>query len=577
MEVIYMQNKQVRVIQPRQIIDVSGLPNKSHKKRVCAYVRVSTDNEEQKSSYIAQTDEYTQRIENNPEWIFSGIYADEGISGTSTKNRKQFNSMMDAAKRGEIDLIITKSISRFARNTVDCLNYIREMRTINVDIYFEKENIYSSDPKVDFLLTIMSSIAQEEARNVSENVKWNVKKRFNNSVPIINHNRFLGYTKEKRGGNLIVDPEEAKIVQEIFQMYISGVGPMNIARHMESKGVLTGAGFEKWSMSTIHSILTNEKYTGDLIQQKTLTVDYLSHKKVTNKNLAPMYHTENAHEAIIDKETFLLAQQIRNDRAKAKRGKDKNVAKYNVTYPYSAFIICSECGRTLKRRYWNYGKPSQRVMQQCGNYILGKAHCTAKATYQEMIEGATVKMLNEVFLQEKDILSTIRNIIKSSIKLSDVEIQIQKLQNESIELESMLSNLIDVQVKNPNLSQEKFNSKYKSLSNQLESNTNQIKKLEGQYLVNYDTRSRLSKIESTLNDMKEPIREVDSDTLRSFIYKIISVDPENLVFCVAGLKNYSDSEFADNRHVFEALPPLATGSFYHEKYDKTMNYKVVII
>jgi DNA invertase Pin-like site-specific DNA recombinase len=485
--------------------------------------------------------------------------------------------MMDAAKRGEIDLIMTKSISRFARNTVDCLNYIREMRAMNVEIFFEKENIYSSDPKVDFLLTIMSSIAQEEARNVSENVKWNVQKRFNNSVPIVNHNRFLGYTKDKRGGNLIVVPEEAKIVREIFQMYVSGIGPMKIAKHMESLGATTGAGATKWSMSTVAVILKNEKYIGDLVQQKTLTVDYLSHKKVKNKELAPMYHTENAHEAIIDRETFLLAQRIREDRSKVKVGKDKNLAKYNVTYPFSAFIVCSECGRTLKRRYWNYGTPAQRVMQQCGGYIDGKAHCKAKATYQEMIEGATVKMLNEVFLQEKDIIPNIQKIIKSTIRVSDVEIKIQKLQTQGDELERMISNLIDVQVKNPNLSQEDFNSKYQSLTLQLHNNKTEIRKLEGEYLTNYDTRSRLAKIETTLNNLLEPIQEVDSDTLRSFIYKIISVTPENIVFCVAGTKNYTDKEFSENRHTFEALKPLATGTYHNEKYDKIMNYKVVII
>ena len=263
-----MQNKQVKIVQPRMVIDPSGAFAKQLKKRVCAYVRVSTDNLEQKTSYTAQTEEYTSRIQNNPEWIFSGIYADEGISGTSTKHRKQFNAMMDAARRGEIDMILTKSISRFARNTVDCLNFIREMRTINVEIFFEKENIYSSDPKVDFLLTIMSSIAQEEARNVSENVKWNVQKRFNDGVPIVNTARFLGYTKDRKGGNLVVVPEEAKLVQTIFQMYVSGVGPQTIANHMESIGALTGAKASKWSISTVQSILKNEKYTGDLVQQK---------------------------------------------------------------------------------------------------------------------------------------------------------------------------------------------------------------------------------------------------------------------------------------------------------------------
>lgn len=572
-----MQNKQVKVIQPKPIFDLAGALPKSIKKRVCAYVRVSTDNEEQKTSYIAQTDEYTNRIQKNAEWIFCGIYADEGISGTSTKHRKQFNLMMEAARRGELDLIITKSISRFARNTVDCLNYIREMRTINVEIYFEKENIYSSDPKVDFLLTIMSSIAQEEARNTSENVKWNVQKRFNNSVPIVNTKRFLGYTKDKKGGNLVVVPEEAKIVREVFQMYVSGIGPQKIASHMESLGVTTGAGATKWSISTVQSILKNEKYTGDLVQQKTITVDYLTHRRVKNKEMAPMFHTENAHEAIIDKETYLLAQRIREDRCKARIGQDKNLAKYNATYPFSAFIVCSECGRTLKRRYWNYGSPAQRVMQQCGGYIDGKGNCQAKATYQEMIEGATVQMLNEVFLKDHDIIPTIQAIIKSTIKVTDVELRIEKLQEEGAKVEQMLTNLIDIQVKSPTLSQEIFNTKYQTLTTQLQNNNNEIRKLESEYLANYDTRSRLTKIESTLNQINEPIVEVDGDTLRSFIYKMISVKPDEIIFCVAGTKNYSDKEFSEKRHDFEALDPLAIGVYRSEKYQKVMNYKVVII
>lgn len=572
-----MLNKQVKVIQPKPVFDLAGTLPKNLKKRVCAYVRVSTDNLEQKTSYIAQTDEYTSRIQNTPEWTFCGIYADEGISGTSTKHRKQFNAMMDAARRGELDLIITKSISRFARNTVDCLNYIREMRTINVEIYFEKENIYSSDPKVDFLLTIMSSIAQEEARNTSENVKWNVQKRFNNGVPIINHKRFLGYTKDKKGGNLVVVPEEAEIVKTIFQMYISGIGPKKIADHMNSIGAKTGAGASVWSMTTVACILKNEKYTGDLVQQKTITVDYLTHRRIKNKELAPMYHTENAHEAIIDRDTFLLAQRIREDRAKVRIGQDRNIAKYNSTYPFSAFIICSECGRTLKRRYWNFGTPAQRVMQQCGGYIDGKANCKAKATYQEMIEGATVQMLNEVFLKDKDIIPTIQAIIKATIKVTDVELKITKLREENEGIEKLVSNLIDFQVKNPTLSELDFNQKYQSYTNNLRENNNTIQVLEAEYVSNYDTRSRLAKIESTLNSLNQPITEVDGDTLRSFIYRMISVKPDEIVYCIAGSKNYGDKEFAERRHEFEAITPIAEGVYRSQKYAKIMKYRVVVI
>lgn len=572
-----MENRQVRVIKPRANMDPSSAFAKQIKKRVCAYVRVSTDNEEQKTSYVAQSDEYSNRIQNNPDWTFSGIYADEGISGTSTKHRKQFNLMIETARKGEIDLIMTKSISRFARNTVDCLNFIREMRSINVEIFFEKENIYSSDPKVDFLLTIMSSIAQEEARNTSENVKWNVQKRFNNGIPIVNTTRFLGYTKDKKGGNLVVVPDEAKLVQRVFQMYVSGVGPQNIAKHMESIGAITGAGATKWSISTVQSILKNEKYTGDLVQQKTITVDYLTHRKVKNNDIAPKFHIENSHEAIVDKETYLLAQRIRADRAKVKIGDNKNLAKYKATYPFSAFIVCSECGRHLMRRYWNYNKPSQRVMQQCGGYIEGKGTCKAKATYHEMIEGATVHMLNEVFLNDKDILATIQQVIKATIRISDIELKIIELRKKNENTEMMISNLIDMQVKNQNLTELDFNTMYQTYSNQLKETNLEVQRLEAEYVTNYDTRARLAKIESTLKQMNEPITEVDGDILRSFIYRMISVKPDEIVFCIAGNKNYGDKEFSARRHEFEELSPIAEGVFRSQIYEKLMRYKVVVI
>lgn len=463
-----MENKQVKIINPKiDYNSYSEKPLQRLKKRACAYCRVSTDNDEQKTSYDAQVDEYTKRINDNPEWELVKIYADEGISGTSTRKRKQFNEMINAARTNQIDLILTKSISRFARNTVDCLNYIRELRTLNVEIYFEKENIYSSDTKVDFLLTIMSSIAQEEARNISENVKWNVKKRFREGVPIINHSRFLGYTKDKKGGNLVVVPEEAEIVKKIFQMYTAKMSPTEISRYLESHNYKTGAGKTKWRNSTLASILKNEKYCGDLLQQKTLTVDYLTHKKVKNDDLAPKYNIEGNHEAIIDKEVFLLTQQIRADRAAMRTGKDKNMSKYCNRYPSSGMIFCSKCGRTLKRRYWNYGTPAQRVMQQCGSYIHGKGNCDAKATYQEMIEGATLKMLNEVFIKNINIMSTIKNVISQIIKVTDVQEQLEKYNLEQEQLEIQLSELVDLKLNNHSFPDKIFNEKYQIANEKL--------------------------------------------------------------------------------------------------------------
>ena len=572
-----MLNKQVKIIQPRTTFDPAGGIAPFQKKRVCAYVRVSTDNFEQKSSYDAQVDEYTKRINENPEWDFIGIFADEGISGTSTKHRKQFNLMMEKARKKELDLIMTKSISRFARNTVDCLNYIREMRTVNVEIYFEKENIYSSDPKVDFLLTIMSSIAQEEARNVSENVKWNVQKRFREGVPIVNTKRFLGYTKDKRGGNLVIVPEEAEIIKMIFQLYVNGMGVLEISNLLESKGVSTATGAKKWHTSSISIILQNEKYCGDLLQQKTITVDYLTHKRIKNKNLEPQFHIENSHEAIVDRETFYLAQRIRDDRAKAVIGEDKNLAKYTNRYPFSAFIICSECGRTLKRRYWNYGKEAQRVMQQCGGYIDGKAHCKAKATYHEVIEGATIDMLNRVFMKNIDIIPIIKRVIYSTVKAPDVQPQIKALEIENEKLELALSNLVDMKIKYQTISEELFNSKYMENTLAIKDNNEKISKLEDEFIKHHNTLERLKTIDDVLQARTEPLTEVDETILKSFIYKMISVKPDEIVFCIAGSTQYSDKEFSERRHEFEAKKPIFESVYFDEKYQKEMKYRVVVI
>lgn len=572
-----MQNKTVRVIQPRVEYDPGKLNQALIKKKVCAYVRVSTENEEQKSSYEAQRDEYTKRIQEKTEWEFVGIYADEGISGTSTKNRKEFNRMIEKARQGEIDIILTKSISRFARNTVDALNFIRELRKINVEVFFEKENISSLDPKVEFLLTIMSSIAQEEARNVSENVKWNVQKRFREGIPVINATRFLGYKKDRKGGNLIVSPQEAETIKLIFKLYLSGLGPHKIAHQLTEIGALTGARNTKWHESTVTAILKNEKYCGDLVQQKTISIDYLNHTRVKNKDIAPKFHTENSHEAIIDRDTFQMAQRLREERRASRIGENKNLAKYHNLYPFSAMIICKQCGRTLKRRYWNYGTPAQRVMQQCGGYIEGKANCTAKAINQEVIEGATLQVLNEVFLKNVNIVDTIRKVVKNTIRVDDFSAKIESLEKEIGELETAMSILVDVKVKNPTLNDSIFNSKYQELATKHKEASEVLTTLELEHANVFNTHTRLKKIEDYLASDQGFITELDSDTFRSFVTKMISISPSEIVYCVTGSRNYTDKEFAEKREEFSKLEPIASGRYYSKKYEKEMTYKVVVI
>ena len=240
-------------------------------------------------------------------------------------------------------------------------------------------------------------------------------------------------------------------------------------------------------------------------------------------------------------------------------------------------IVCKECGRTLKRRYWNYGKPSQRVMQQCGSYIDGKANCTAKATRQDLIEATTIQMLNKVFLKDLDIMSTIQRVIKSTIKVDDVQSVIDKLTLEKDENEMALSNLIDTKVKTPDIPEAIFNTKYREYSDRLKDLTAEINKLELEHVKNYDTRKRMNKINEMLDKKNLVIDELDSEILKTFIYKMISVSPNEIVYCIAGTKNYSDDEFKNRRFEFLSTEPIIVETYHAPDGLTKMLYRVVVI
>lgn len=275
--------------------------------RVAAYCRVSTDSDEQATSYDTQVDHYTTFIQNNSEWEFAGIYADDGISGTNTKKREDFNRMIEDCNTGKIDMIITKSISRFARNTLDCLQYIRNLKDKNIPVFFEKENINTMDSKGEVLLTIMASLAQQKSQSLSQNVKLGFQFRYQNGEMTVNHNRFLGFTKDEEG-NLIIDEVEAVIIRRIFREYLEGKSLIQIGRGLEADSILTGAGKERWRPETIKKMLSNEKYIGDALLQKTYTVDFLTKKRVKNEGLVPQYYVENSHEGIIPKDLYMQVQ-----------------------------------------------------------------------------------------------------------------------------------------------------------------------------------------------------------------------------------------------------------------------------
>ena len=290
------------------------------KLRVCAYCRVSTDQADQKNSLSAQVEHYTAYIKNNPAWYFAGIFADEALSGKNAAKRPEFMRMVKDAENKKIDLIITKSISRFARNTSDCLETVRKLKAIGVGIYFEKESINTLNAESELMLSILSSVAEEELVSISQNMRWAYQRRFKNGQSKINTTRFLGYDKDKNG-NLIINEEQAVIVRRIFKDYLSGLGTSRIAKGLEAKNI---SGNNKWAVSTIRDIINNEKYVGDMLLQKTITKDF---KKKRNKGEVPMYYVKDSHPAIINREDFEKAQELMVERAKSKGNVEGNREK----------------------------------------------------------------------------------------------------------------------------------------------------------------------------------------------------------------------------------------------------------
>lgn len=367
-----------------------------NKKRVAGYARVSTDSDEQFTSYEAQVDYYTNYISQRTDWIFAGMYADEGISGTNTKNRDGFNNMISDALSGKIDLIITKSVSRFARNTVDSLTTVRKLKDAGVEVYFEKENIWTFDSKGELLITIMSSLAQEESRSISENVTWGHRKRFADGKVSVPFGNFLGYDKGP-DGNLIINKEEAKIVKKIYKYYLEGNSFYKIAKKLTSEGILTVQGKKKWSAGSVKNVLTNEKYKGDALLQKSFTVNFLTKEKKINEGEIPQYYVEKNHEPIIEPEVWDFVQEL-----------IKNTPK-NKNDIFSSKIVCGCCGSFYGAKTWHSNSKYKRTIWRCNNKYSKKGNpCKTPHLYEEDIKKAFIDSVNKLVFNKGHIIDDLK-------------------------------------------------------------------------------------------------------------------------------------------------------------------------
>jgi len=404
------------------------------KRRVAAYARVSTDNEEQLSSFEAQRNYYAQFIRSKSEWEFVEVYADEGISATSTIKRDGFNRMVNDALDGKIDLIITKSVSRFARNTVDTLTTVRKLKEHGVEVYFEKENIYTLDSKGELLITIMSSLAQEESRSISENVTWGQRKRFAEGKVNLPYGQFLGYEKGEDNLPKIVE-EEAQVVRRIYRLFLEGKTPSGIAKILTDEKIPSPGGKEKWHISTVRSILTNEKYKGDAILQKAFTVDFLTKKKKKNEGEIPMYYVENSHPSIVSSNVFDQVQY------ELKLRKKHNGYKTGVSC-FSGRIKCGQCGSYYGSKVWHSNSKYRRVIWQCNHKYQDEDKCSTPHIYEENLKKAFIEELNKILLNKDNVISDLRMIsheIFDSNKLIEEE---RYLQNEIIIVENLIEKCV---------------------------------------------------------------------------------------------------------------------------------------
>ena len=356
------------------------------KRRVAAYARVSTSSEEQLASFEAQKNYYVQYIASNPNWEIAGLYTDEGVTGTSSRRREGFNRLIEDALTGSIDLIVTKSVSRFARNTVDTLTAIRKLKAADMEVFFEKENIYTFDSKGELMLTILSSIAQEESRSISENVKWGCRKRMADGKVTLPYKHFLGFKKGEDGRPEVVE-EEAKIIRRIYHLYLEGCTPSNISAILEKEGIPSPGGKPVWQHKTVISILTNEKYMGDALLQKRYTVDFLTKKQKVNRGELPQYYIEQDHEPIVSPEVFQEVKRLMETTSK--------IPRVNPTHnAFANKIHCGDCGEFYGRKShsnYRFNKKNLRYVWGCNGKYEQKALCKTPFLH----EGAIRFMFNK--------------------------------------------------------------------------------------------------------------------------------------------------------------------------------------
>lgn len=535
MEVTLIPKKTIVEIKPTADITVNR--QKYEQLRVAAYCRVSTNSEEQLTSYTMQKKVYTELIQEKKEWCLAGIYADEGISGTRAEKREEFQRMINDCYKGKIDYIITKSVSRFARNTADCIDYVRSLKRIGIGVIFEEQNCDTLKCDSELLLTIHAGFAQAESESISKNVTWGKRKSFEQGKVTFCYKTLLGY-KKGTDGNPEIIPEEAEIIRNIFDMYLSGMTIRAIAQQMKTENVCSKTGKSSWSASMIQNILKNEKYCGDAILQKTVTIDPIS--KVIKKNTgeAPMYYVKNNHAAIIERSVFNKVQEELARRTNLKPIDEKNSisgrGKYSK-YALTEVLRCKECGTPYQRTTWSRnGK--KKVVWRCKNRLgNGTKFCKQSPTIEEsLLHDVIVRAINSFNEEEREYFKqVISSSITTAIGTSEIRNEENIIKSQIAQLEKEMMDEIERSVSGGygiEESEEKFkriSEEITELTSRLEAIEEQIRKCNKQYV-------REDELNNNLNDFSECAEVYNDSIIRKMIECIWVRDDNKIEVVFAG-------------------------------------------
>ena len=534
MEVRKIAKKTITVIEPKQALLVDKA--KYQQTRMAAYCRVSTDSAEQKTSYETQKQVYTDMIARRKDWTMVGIYADEGISGTRADKRPEFNKMIKDCLAGKIDYIITKSVSRFARNTVECLEFVRMLKARNIGILFEEQNIDTLKCDSELYLVIYAGFAQSESESMSKNITWAFRKNFEDGKVVFNYSKMVGYRKGNDGNPEII-PEEAEIIRNIYDWFLAGKTPREIIDLLITDGIQTKCGKQKWSVGTIQSILRNEKYCGDAILQKTVTIDCISKTHKKNTGEAPMYYVHNNHEAIVTREQFNKVQEelLRRNTIVPKNASKAISAQGRYSrYALTEIMHCDECGSRYKRCTWAK-KGVRKIVWRCMSRIEhGTQYCKNSPSLEESkLHQAIVRAINR-FNQENE--TTYRLLMKASLSDAlgiggsneEMELLTRRIDSLNKKMMALVSEAVA-----EGQSIDDNEGEFKEISDEIAQLNNRVSAIKELMTNDENAKNRLESINAKVEELKDGITEYDDTIVRQMI-ECIKVYDDNKIEVIFG-------------------------------------------